>query len=177
MEKVLKVLHYGTIELGERAKVSDPCYGNDVWCSHILENVKPGIWDCYIILGGKFNERVAYLVLCKDGCQFQLPKKYEPADIGVDSGTCGIYDLEYYEKYHGGDDHDEKWYEDNVMSWCMKDKAFICTDGCGFVSDSGYGDGSYYLMVDRGDDGLATSIAIDYCVEEAFNAEFEFVEG
>lgn len=174
--KELKVLHYGTVELGDRVKVSDPCYGIDVWCSHILDKVKPGIWDCYIILGGEFNERVAFLVMCKDGYQFSLPKKCEPADIGVDSGTCGIYDLEYYKEYHGGDDHDVKWYDDNVLSWCMNDKAFICTGGKGFVSDSGYGDGSYYLLVDRDEYGDAISIAIDFCVENAFDSEFEFIE-
>lgn len=171
----MKVKHYGVIELGRDVKVSDPCYSVDTWCNHDLHNVKPGMWDCYIVLDDE-TELVAYLVLCKDGYGFQIPTFCEPADIGVDSGTCGIYDYEYFAKYHQPNNRDEEWYEENVMSWCMKDQAFLCTEGKGFVSDTGHGDGSYYLLTEQDcQDDEIVAIAIDYCVNSDLS-NLEFIE-
>lgn len=173
--KELKVLHYGTVELGDKVKISDPCYGTVVWCSDECEDIEAGIWDCYIAMTEE-SSRPAYLVMCKDGYQFDIPKRIEVAGIGVDSGTCGIYDLDYYEKYHSERDVDEGWYQRNVMSWCMKDRAFICEEGNGFVSESGYGDGSYYFLTERNKEGKVVRMALDYdiCKVDRRRCKFEY---
>lgn len=174
--KTLKVVHYGVIELGSNVKVSDPCYGTDVWCSHILRNVSPGHYDCYAVISdeGRYGNRVAYLVACKDGVGFSLPKTYVLGEIGVDAGCCGIYDLDYFEKYHTINNADDRWYNDNVVKWCETDKAHICESGLGFITDSGYGDGGYDLYVDE-ENGEVVRIAIDYLVNEG-DSELEFEE-
>ena len=173
--KVLKIVHYGTVELGDEVKISDPCYGTVVWCSGECENIEAGIWDCYIAMTEDCSNP-AYLVMCKDGYQFDIPKEIEMASIGVDSGTCGVYDLDYYEKYHSERDVDEDWYHRNVMSWCMKDRAFICEEGMGFVSNTGYGDGCYYFLTERNTKGRVVRMAIDYdiCKVDRRRCKFEY---
>lgn len=177
--KELKVVHYGVVELGKEVKVSDPCYGTTVWCSYILDDVSAGHYDCYTVIAetGSCGKRVAFMVLCKDGYGFNIPKEQIPCDIGVDAGVCGIYDLEYFNQYHNDRDVNEDWYQNNVISWCMKDQAYICDEGKGFITSSGYGDGGYMLLVDRNDNGEIVRIAVDYFVtEDDTNYELIFEE-
>ena len=177
--KMLQAVHYGVVELGRNVKVSDPCYGSSVWCSKVLHNVSEGHYDCYILTSDEntWGNRVAFMVLCKDGHQFDIPSTYIPCDIGVDAGVCGIYDLDYYNKYHSDNAVDENWYQENVVSWCGSDKAQICEEGKGFITCSGFGDGGYALFVDKDEHGNVVRIAVDYFViEPDDDYELIFVE-
>lgn len=92
----------GTITLGSKVMVSDPCYGLNTWCQGVLENVLPGRYSCKVGLSdeGDWGIRVADIearhVNYADGLEYQA----EDFEVGVDSGTAGIFDYEYYCQYH-----------------------------------------------------------------------------
>ena len=145
----------GTILLNKNVYVTDPCYNTTTWCQKLLDNVSPGRYKCFVIVSdeGDWGHRVSELHVVKEetfGKYKELediPYKAEPLNctIGVDSGQCGVFDAEYYEKYQPDDDYD------NPDSWYRK----ICEltynagtiDNLGVATASGYGDGSYPLYV------------------------------
>ena len=104
------------IKLGEKVMVSDPCYGLDTWCQGVLENVLPGDYNCKVehIDEGVFGVRVAAIEAIHQDARVI---RYEAQDfeVGVDSGTAGIFDYDYYVKYHKSSkesDHcDDNWYD------------------------------------------------------------------
>lgn len=157
-----------TITLGNRVRISDPCYGTKVWCSGELTNVKEGTYvvgapkiDC-----GEWGQRVALLfAIHKDYSDIQLGT-FEIADIdvGVDSGTAGIFDAEYYEQYHTENEADDDWY-DEAGAVTFSQEQFGTIGGKGVVSSSGYGDGSYDCAVYRNSEGQIIGIAIIFITE------------
>ena len=42
------------IKLGNKVRISDPCYGTEVWCSGELENIKEG--DYYVMVDVKNSD-------------------------------------------------------------------------------------------------------------------------
>lgn len=94
------------IKLGNKVMVSDPCYGLGTWCQGVLENVLPGNYKCSVEYSdeGDWGERVAAIeVRHKDYSDF-IPMDMEEFEVGVDSGQAGIFDYDYYAKYHDGYD-------------------------------------------------------------------------
>jgi len=93
----------GVITLGAKVMVSDPCYGLGTWCQGVLENVLPGQYDCNVEYSdeGTWGTRVSAIevthVNYKTG---SLLLQMEDFEVGVDSGQAGIFDYEYYAKYH-----------------------------------------------------------------------------
>ena len=91
----------GTMTLGEEVRISDPCYDPDTWCAGTLENVKPGLYNCYVNFQdtGKFGIRVASIIAVHsefDNNDFKNPVIVTNIDVGVDSGQCGFYDFEFF---------------------------------------------------------------------------------
>ena len=91
----------GIIKLGEKVMVSDPCYGLGTWCQGVFENVLPGNYRCMIEYSdeGSWGVRVAAIEVIHQDARVI---RYETQDfeVGVDSGQAGIFDYEYYVKYH-----------------------------------------------------------------------------
>jgi hypothetical protein len=139
----------GKIELGEVAFLSDSCYGtNSKW--NCTMKVVPGIYNIYITRAEHkddfYKGRISNLIaIHKD---YYKKHKTLPTDdkeqlfCAVDSGTCGIYDGEYFSKYHTEDDVDDEWYENNVIEM----DEFTITDGKGAITSSGCGDGLYRVF-------------------------------
>ena len=153
--------HYGTIELGSKVVLSDPCYDADIWCSAEIINMMPGVYDCYadIALCGEWGTRVVRLVVIPAESNDDIIYDHEvPATLAVDAGVFGIYDSEYFCRHKKLDD--EKWYNENVISWISKENAFICEEGKGFITESGYGDGCYCAYYSKNDRGQINSIEI-----------------
>lgn len=104
----------GTINLGNKVMVSDPCYSVGTWCQGVLENVKSGTWNCAYGFD-EDEERVFYIHLSHN---FLSEREIEDAmvdseaadfEVGVDSGTAGVYDYDYYTAHHSPE-RDEEWY-------------------------------------------------------------------
>ena len=135
----------GTIELGEVIRVSDPCYDMDVWCAGTIENVLPGKYNCYFTITddrdwGKHVSELEVVHETEKEC-----KEFTLADfeVGVDSGTCGIYDIDYFSENR--DDAD--WY--TRVTDPTIDGFGDVHDGKCVVCSSGYGDGGYDCCVGR----------------------------
>ena len=93
----------GIITLGDKVMVSDPCYGLGTWCQGVLENVLPGQYDCNVEYSdeGDWGTRVSAIeVTHVDYDRCILDEELEKFEVGVDSGQAGIFDYEYYAKYH-----------------------------------------------------------------------------
>ena len=119
-----------TIKLGNKVMVSDPCYGLGTWCQGILENVLPGNYNCEVEYSdeGDWGERVSAIEVVHDNYDRPVPVEFESEDfeVGVDSGQAGIFDYDYYTKYHTDStvrDHvDDDWYDRVCDSTCINVK-------------------------------------------------------
>ena len=155
----------GTIHLGEKVFVTDPCYGTSTWCQAELHNVSPGAYKCFIILSdeGTWGYRVAELHVVKEkllsihDSLLEVPCSTEPypATIGVDSGQCGIFEANYYEHNQPDDDYDNpnSWYRRVCNITCSSAQAGI-VDNLGVVTSSGFGDGRYSLYTAKENDKI-----------------------
>lgn len=107
----------GIIELSDSVVVSDPCYHLGIWCSAILEKiVKPGKYHGFMNKADtSWGRRVTDLwVVHEDYLDIYPNDLDEKTDIGVDSGGAGIFDFDYYNKYHPVLDDDgpsSQWYD------------------------------------------------------------------
>lgn len=154
----------GIIELGDTAYLSDPCYSTNCVHNCTIKTI-PGKWYVFIrksqsALG---ENRVSNLIAIH--LDYYKEFKRNPMNdkenlyCCVDSGTCGIFDKNYFEKYHNEDGVDDKWYDDNIISNVYKD-SFI-TDNLGVISSSGFGDGIYNVFAEYKND-RAFAIRINF---------------
>lgn len=167
----------GRFSLGNKVMVSDPCYGTNTWCQGVLENVRKGFWDAYIKMcdKGPWGNRVAELVAINldyndeyDGLTSEDINELQEFEVGVDSGTAGIFDYEYYCKHHDTKHADEDWYEKQIhhqffpgvdsSDW----QNSVFTEFNGVASSSGYGDGGYDCYVAHNEEGEIVGIKIVY---------------
>ena len=101
----------GDITLSEHVITSDPCYDPGIWCNGELRDVRPGKWHTKVIArySAWDDYRVNDLIAWHESVEEPEFDQYENSDIdvGVDSGTAGIFDYNHYvEKYK-----DEEWRE------------------------------------------------------------------
>ena len=146
----------GVITLGKITYLSDPCYdckpNNFYNCT--IETI-PGDYLVYVTRSesksmGIENRITSIMAIHKDYYpKFKTMPKNDKENLYccVDSGTCGIFDKEYYEKHHSStsNDIDEEWYNDFV---CNRMDEYITTDGKGAISSSGLGDGRYPVFAE-----------------------------
>lgn len=138
------------IELGEKVYLTDTCYDISTWCQQLLDNVKSGKWivDCeYNEYEDGMEQETILSIAHKDyGMTIfnEYDEKIDSAKLGVDSGTIGIFDKEYYEKYHFEDKIDDEWYDKNICDFTntLRSGANI-TDNKGVWTFTSYGDGEY----------------------------------
>ena len=113
MFELLEKEFINTIELSDKVRVSDPCYDMDTWCAGTLENVLPGTYHCFTqrVDQGDWGVRIGNTeVRHQDYLNIEPTEKMD-IDVGVDSGQCGIYDLEYFIKAREDKHGEDKWYE------------------------------------------------------------------
>lgn len=108
----------GIITLGAKVMISDPCYGLGTWCQGILENVLSGQYDCNVEYSdeGTWGTRVSAIEVTHVDYKGKfLMLLLEDFEVGVDSGQAGIFDYEYYAKYHMDATErphvDDDWYD------------------------------------------------------------------
>ena len=167
MKKEIK-LEVGSITLNEKVMVSDPCYGTDVWCNAIIDNVLSGVYNAFVVIADcdRWGQRVKELTICHES---KKPIKtlscleLASANIGVDSATCGIYDYDYYTQNHDTKNANDEWYDKNVCNgfWDNETKTHM-TNGVGIHSCTGYGDGMYEVFVKRDGNDKVVQITLTY---------------
>lgn len=120
-----------TIRLGKKVMVSDPCYGLETWCQGVLENVKEGTYLTSFTREDTENRVIEISVVNEENINDTLEYTPEKFTIGVDSGQAGIFDYEYYKKYHSHTDErphvDEDWYDRvcNLTDGFIKNENYI----------------------------------------------------
>jgi len=165
-----------TIKLSNRVIVSDPCYDLDVSCKYITDKMCPGEYDVSVEYSSdtSWGKRVATLTVeHKDYKSSYLPWEETSNDIGVDSGQCGIFNLEEYRNDEKSKEYNlplafgPDWSDNDGDDWYQR----MCTltlsiNDCGVsnnswgtvetgvVSSSGYGDGVYKLFSKKTDNDV-----------------------
>lgn len=161
------------IKLGNKVMVSDPCYGLNTWCQGVLENVLPGTYDCKVEYSdeGDWGRRVAAIEVTHQDYDGIIRFESEGFEVGVDSGQAGIFDYDYYSKYHTDSNErnhvDDNWYYEACDMTCSYEQAGT-TDDLGFVSSSGFGDGSYTCYTARERNGYIIAIRIEFIAEDEY---------
>lgn len=142
------------IELGNEVYLTDPCYDTTTWCQQLLKNVKSGKW----VVDYEYNEyedgmqQEIILSLAHEDYGMTIFGDYDEvvdsAILGVDSGTIGVFDKDYYEKYHFENEIDRDWYEKNICDFAhtLRRGANI-TDDKGVWVNTSYGDGEYIAEI------------------------------
>lgn len=146
------------ITLGSSVVVSDPCYELGTWCQAVIKNVLPGTYYTDVETSDQRNWglRISELIVLHEDHFNKTPFTQTNYNIGVDSGQCGVFDLEtyrndFYSKSLGikpyfdvKDDGDEFY---NRMCTLTLSEDSWGTYEKGVVSSSGFGDGSYNLFI------------------------------
>lgn len=159
------------IKLGNKVMVSDPCYGLNTWCQGELENVLPGTYDCKIEYSDECDLGIRAAAIEVTHQEYDGVIRFEPEDfeVGMDSGQAGIFDYDYYCKYHKDfkkrDHVDDYWYDKVCKITLAKNQAGT-TDDLGFVSSSGFGDGSYVCYTAKNKNGEIVAIRIEFITNE-----------
>ena len=155
-----EIVNLGEISLSGKVRISDPCYDVDTWCAETIEDALPGTYDCFMELSdqGEWGIRVAQIRVCHKDYPGSDPNEIISSDIGVDSGTCGIYDFDYFERTRD----DRAWYERVTDATYKENKHGAVHDGKCIVTSSGYGDGCYNLFVDRNSNGLIVALSVEF---------------
>ena len=122
--------------------VTDPTYSLGTWCSEQVD-VLNGKYQVYIDSGmlKEWGERVKSIMICHDDYKWQNVDFTHYSDqIGVDSATCGIFDIEWFESLRhtlmGPRGEEYKLYQKGAMCW------------------SGLGDGRYDMYAASIDDKI-----------------------
>jgi hypothetical protein len=159
--------------LGTKVVVSDPCYDIPTWCQAILTGVLPGKYLADVVKSDGsdgWGIRVASLNATHEDFFDKMGLIHwdvSPADIGVDSGQCGIFNFDQFRNdiasdayglplvFGGRKDSDgDLWYERMCSLTLSTEDGGVSDDDWGgtpdgVVSSSGYGDGSYTLMIGK----------------------------
>ena len=159
----------GMINLSNKVMISDPCYLIDSWCQGEIENVVPGTYNCYVLDGDvpSWGHRIKELFITNSNRPISREEINTLMDfeVGVDSGIAGIFDYDYYEKYHK-DSHDDAykaWFDKYVLK---NHPDFRITSDLGVWSRSGVGDGSYECYIHCDETGSVDAIRIVFIKEE-----------
>lgn len=176
------------IKLGTSVRVSDPCYGDDVWCKTKLTNVKEGDYIVKVEHIESWGTRVSKLeVVHTDhiGLSYSEHNWEEHSEIGVDSGQAGIFCESSYrndevaETIKNGNgiriecfEDGDKWYEKMCRFTINGDGRWGSYES-GVVTSSGYGDGGYPLDVLELEDGTIVGMKITFIDDEEDEDEEE----
>ena len=158
----------GTVEFSGKVVISDPCYDRGSRCMKTNFPVRPGRYRVYAAYSdeGSLGLRVAALTVCHEAFKPQdLVDIWQEvdADIGVDSGQCGVFDDSIFPYAKDSPDH-RPFYDECCDLTSVDSQAGILQSGTGVVSSSGYGDGGYTLrVVER--DGKNVALLLDYDLE------------
>lgn len=103
------------LNLKNKVVVSDPCYKIGTWCQGILENVKEGQYLAQSYSQDNGTIVAGISLVHEDYINAELDYELQSFKVGVDSGQAGIFNYDYYEKYHkdetGKDCLNSNWFD------------------------------------------------------------------
>ncbi len=144
----------------------DPCYRDRVDVETYA--CKNGKYNVYIEIGdyADWGKRVAKLIAIHEYDDYDhdtLLWEYNGEMLGVDGGTCGVYDERYWEQYHNNEINFDSWYDKYI---CGELEDCLTIDNRCVVSSSGFGDGVYDCDLcydnDDEDDNTICAVMITY---------------
>jgi hypothetical protein len=147
------IVDVGTFEVRSGTLVvSDPCYGEGVWCQGRLDGVKAGRWRAAVdrepVDGwGKRNAALFAWHEASDVTPLAVGARWADAEfeVGVDSGQAGFWDLPAY-GWGRGEYGDTSTFYGKACAATDVANDNTCGAGVmdgGVVSCSGFGDGGY----------------------------------
>jgi hypothetical protein len=144
--------------------LSDPCYNIGTWCGQYNVPAKNGDWEATVEYsdGGRVASFSAYNV-GPTYSPHRMPTTQTRFDIGVDSGQFGIFDAEIYDPE--SDYESPGFYRDCCDATLARAGAGAVQDK-GFVSRTGWGDGSYECVMTKTEDGELVGIDIVFIYDE-----------
>ena len=168
--------------------VTDPSYDTNTWCQAKFDNVLEGVYNtnCAVVDTGDWGNRCSYLIAVHENYNIKdLKWEIDPAEIGVDSGQAGIFDMKFYKNdkvkmnvpsigFDGNtfdrleqiikpEKEGEQWYLNICKITLSKDMWGGYKYGA--ACRSGYGDGGYSLYVSK-EKGKVVAFCIDFQVED-----------
>lgn len=157
----------GTFDVScDQLRVSDPCYESDSEGGFSIQNVLPGQWKAYI--DWYSNDTISALCVVSQEHNGNLYESCfeEIADVGVDSGQLGVFDKVYYNDNQGGEYDQPDTFYGKCCNATSSEQCCGVIDDRGFVSSSGYGDGSYHVQVAKNSDGSVYAVLVDFIYNE-----------
>jgi hypothetical protein len=151
MKKMINAMNYkeegiweiGTFTLGNEVDITDPCYDYDTWCRMTTE-CKPGEYTAYIKVSntGDWGNIVEYIAIYKDNetDYAHNGQMHTIGSIGVDSGCAGFFN-------NKPNYNDEEWY--SLVDEMNPNENNVYVMPYGIFSDSGYGDGEYWVYANK----------------------------
>lgn len=149
---------------------TDPCYEPGQWYNKEL-NIKPGEYICHAVYGDVgygWGERVVELYINHESTPKKKATKYA-GSCGVDSGQCGFFEAENYDRVHpkafvDEDEVSQKWYNEACDITCdgYAHCVGIMPDELGVVASSGLGDGCYTLYAGYNSKGEITALRLRF---------------
>lgn len=150
-----------------KVNLTDPCYDISTWCGSYGMPAKNGEWQVKIRHDqGRVSGWVAYHQDHQRASTYDLS-----IEFGVDSGQFGIFDASTY--VGDTDDDGRKWYFGICDITCDSDRSGITPDGLGFVSSTGWGDGSYVGQGAFDEYGNLVKFVIDFMEDECDDDEYD----
>jgi hypothetical protein len=141
-----------------KVNLSDPCYNVDTWCGAYNVPARNGDWHVEVEHIDSFGNRVKQWKAYHKDFRNQYGVLMD-VDFGVDSGQFGIFDSGIY---NDNSEYDEPgFYRDCCDITLTKDSCGVVSEQ-GFVSSSGFGDGSYIGLASYDDNGDLTMFEIDF---------------
>lgn len=131
--------YVGTIELGTKVDITDPCYDKNVWC-RMTTDCEPGTYKGYVEMSdeGDWGMRVATISIFKGDKMWGVEEMESIGTIGVDAGLAGFFNDK-------PDFNDDEWSE-----FCDKiEEGDAWNLYNGIFSSSGYGDGCYEVYANK----------------------------
>lgn len=162
------------ITLGDKVLISDPCYSLGVWCTCIIDNVKPGKYESKISYWSDtdsfFNNRVDSLGVVEesyiDDYEY-LDWQFYSDSIGVDSAQCGIFDYSSLSSVVGTGTYDDKSsFYGKICQGTSSDKKYTEYESCSVISQSGVGDGCYDLFIAKNEQDQVIAIKVVFLSED-----------
>jgi len=154
------------IEITEGVICTDPCYKPDTWCHCVLRDVKPGTWEVAVEERDiqLWGHRITGLRIKHKDYKSKMTNELLSPAIGVDSGQCGFFDIDYFIRHKEDKEEENRWYN-RVCDKTLAKPFYGTIDGRGVVSESGYGDGAYDLYGRRNKKGELVELRVVFITE------------